>query len=224
MNRRAASLGARVLQECIWIGGNAIYRSWFRLSCRGREHLPRKSGYIIAANHVSHLDGPAIAAAQQIHIRRVHSLAARDYFFDSPLKAWICDRCLNMIPFQRQGSFRDCLTQCQQLVAKGDILLVFPEGTRSLSGTLQLFKPGLGLLAVQLGVPIVPAYIQGTFQALPKGTSIPRLYPIQVRFGKTIDPATYEAARSPLDSRQLYRQIVADVHQAVATLRDCPDA
>lgn len=208
----------------MWIGGNILYRSWFQLSCQGREYLPRLQGYIIAANHVSHLDGPAIVAAQSIHIGRVHSLAARDYFFDSPLKAWLCDRCLNMIPFRRQGSFRDCLTQCQQLVAKGDILLVFPEGTRSLAGTLQPFKPGLGLLAVQLGVPIVPAYIQGTYQALPKGKLIPRPHPIRVSFGKPIDPAAYEEARTLLDSRQLYRQIVADVRRAVADLRDCPGA
>ena len=184
------------------------------------EHLPRDGGYIIAANHASHLDGPAAIAAQQIHLKRVHSLAAQDYFFDHPVKAWFCQYGLNMIPFRRRGSFHDCLPICQQLLAKQDILLVFPEGTRSPSGSLQPFKLGLGMLAIQLNARIVPAYIQGTYQALPKGTRIPHRYPIQVRFGPPIVPSTYEHQKSQLDARQLYREIVADVSSAIAALRD----
>jgi long-chain acyl-CoA synthetase len=88
----------RAIQELIWLTGTGIYQHWFELECRGQENLPQQGGYIIAANHTSHLDAPAIIAAHGQHLNFIYSLAAQDYFFDHPIKSWICHNWLNMIP------------------------------------------------------------------------------------------------------------------------------
>ena len=121
-------------RELIWLGGKVIYQKWFNLKCCGRENLPQNQGYIIAANHTSHLDAPAIIAACGQHLNQVYSLAAQDYFFNNSVKSWLCQNWLNMIPFKRRGKFLDCLPACQEVIEQKKSILFFPEGTRSING------------------------------------------------------------------------------------------
>lgn len=210
------------LQSCIWHSGKLMLTTGFHLRCQGREHLPEQQPYLIAANHVSHLDGPAIIAAHGKPLTTIYSLAARDYFFDHPLKGWLYANLFNLIPCKRRGSFRDCLPICQAIMAQNKTILIFPEGTRSLTGDLQIFKSGLGFLALELGVPIVPAYISGSYQALPKGCYFPRRHPIHVTFGKPLDIRTYSAREGQLNNRHSYQKIVDDVHCAIEHLQNQP--
>ena len=96
-------------------------------------------------------------------------------------------------------------------------MLIFPEGTRSRTGRIQEFKPGIGLIAAESGVPIVPVYIQGAYRAMPPGASFPRSRPIEVFFGPAIDVnAPDHSAQASRD--ELYRRIATEVHQAVVNL------
>ncbi|MEM9483929.1 MAG: lysophospholipid acyltransferase family protein [Cyanobacteria bacterium P01_F01_bin.116] len=210
----------RSVQDLIWLGGTVLYKGWFNLKCAGLEHLPQDRGYIIAANHISHLDGPAIVAAQGKHMSQVHSLAAKDYFFNSPVKSWFCQNFLNMIPFSRRGKFLDCLCLCQAALAQKKAILFFPEGTRSKTGSLQPLKLGLGKLVMTLKVPVVPTYIYGSYQALPKGTWRPKKHPIHIRFGAPLDFSRYWQQQSLTDNRQVYRAIVDDVSSSILNLKD----
>lgn len=210
---------ARAIQELIWLTGTAIYQHWFELECRGQENLPQQGGYIIAANHTSHLDAPAIIAAHGQHLNFIYSLAAQDYFFDHPMKSWICHHWLNMIPFKRQGKFLDCLPACQEIIRQHKSILFFPEGTRSATGTLQPFKLGLGMLAVKLNVPIVPTLVQGTYRALPKGKYLPKRYPIRVTFGSPVKCDRYLLTHNLGNERQIYREIVNAVALEVQNLQ-----
>ncbi|NET38294.1 MAG: 1-acyl-sn-glycerol-3-phosphate acyltransferase [Cyanothece sp. SIO1E1] len=207
------------IQALIWVSGTLIYKYWFQLDCQGLENLPRDRGYIIAANHTSHLDGPAIVAAQGQPHNHVYSLAAADYFFNHPSKGWICRNCFNMVPFKRRGKFLNCLPTCQDLIAHKKCILFFPEGTRSLTGELQPLKLGLGRLVLSLNVLVVPAYIQGTYEALPKGQYFPKRHPIQVSFGPPLDFTHYQAQPHELGQHhQIYRDIVNDVYRAIQHL------
>ncbi|NES18230.1 MAG: 1-acyl-sn-glycerol-3-phosphate acyltransferase [Symploca sp. SIO3E6] len=208
----------KAVQEVIWLSGTAIYKHWLQLECQGLEHLPQDRGYIIAANHNSHLDGPAVIAAQGQHISQVYSLAAKDYFFNHPTKAWLCQNFLNMIPFKRKGKFLDCVPTCQQVIAQKKSILLFPEGTRSVTGKLQPLKPGLGILVMKLHAPVVPAYIQGTYQALPKGKYFPKKYPIRVSFGPPLEFNHYWEQQDGVDNHQVYRAIVNDVSVGIQEL------
>lgn len=167
-----------------------FYQQYLRLEVHGREHLPASGAYIIAANHQSHLDAPAILTALGADSRRLHVVAASDYFFDTPWKGGFFAELLNAIPFDRLGDFEAGMDLCRVALRSGDPLLIFPEGTRSPDGLLQPFKAGLGQLALSLDVPIVPARIDGTHAALPKGATLPRRRRVRVTFGAPVDPAS----------------------------------
>ena len=149
-----------------------LYQNYFDLELANPERLPHGTSYIIAANHASHLDSGAIISALGTALglreaRKLHVLGARDYFFDSPVKSWFFSTFLNVVPIEREETSLSGLRMVQSILSQGEPILIFPEGTRSRTGQLQGFKPGLGLLARELNVPIVPAYIGGTREALP---------------------------------------------------------
>jgi len=103
----------------------------------------------------------------------------------------------------------------------GRSLLIFPEGTRSRTGALQPFRAGVGVLAVELGIPIVPTAIEGTFEALPVGRVLPRRHPLRVTFGPPIVPAPAGGGEGEGDDRRpyaRYRDVVDRVRAAIADL------
>ena len=104
------------------------------------------------------------------------------------MKAWFVSQCLNALPFDRTENSLQSLRVAQEALLRHENLLIYPEGTRSLNGELQPFKPGLGLLAYEAGVPVVPAHVSGTYEALPKGKSLPRKSKVRVVFGEPVAP------------------------------------
>ncbi len=196
-----------------------IYRSYFRLTAVG-SRIPRGGAYVLAANHSSHLDtGAVIAALGSIlgvgETRRLHVLGARDYFFDHPLKGWFFGSFLNVVPIEREETSLAGLRLARSILKSGEPVLIYPEGTRSRNGQLGNFKPGLGLIAADLEVPIVPVRILGTHTALPPGRTFPRPQPIRVIFGSPIRVATREADQ-PADL--MYRRLAAEVRTAIEEL------
>ena len=211
-----------ILQTGIEQGGKYLLSEWFQLTAGGTQMLP-KPPYILASNHTSHLDGPAIIAAHPHPLSEIYSLAAQDYFFDHPVKSFCVRTLFNLVPFNRQNCFHDCLPLCRQLVEQGNILLMFPEGTRSSNGQLQPFKRGLGFLAHTLSIPIIPVCVIGSYQALPKGNrQRPNPHPIQVQFGQPIFPSSDLAVKAG-NRRQYYSAMVEDVRCAIAQLQSVPE-
>ena len=168
----------------------AIYRGYFSIKRNGLENLPREQPYIIAANHSSHLDTLAVMTVLGAESKRLRVLAAKDYWFSTRFKSWFSGELLKFVPFDRHANFLQGLRISQEVLKQNECLLIYPEGTRSVTGELQPFKPGLGLLAYETGSPIIPTYINGTYHALPKGRSLPRKSRIQVTFGKPIVPSS----------------------------------
>jgi long-chain acyl-CoA synthetase len=139
---------------------------------------------LLAANHTSHLDTPCLLAALPAALRRRTVVAAAaDYFFRNPLLGVAVAASINAFPFPRQGQSAAALRACRQLSAAGWSLLLFPEGTRSPDGRLGVFRPGIGRLAVDLGVPVVPVRLDGLARVLPKGRHWPRRGRARVSFG-----------------------------------------
>ena len=142
---------------------------------------------IYAPNHASHLDAPAVLAAMTERVRRRSSVAAAaDYFFENRWLGGLVALLLNAFPFSRTGAVRSTLEHCGELLDDGWSIVVFPEGTRSATGEIGSFRPGMGLMAVELGVPVVPVRVRGTFGALPKGRGMPRRSPLRVTFGRPL--------------------------------------
>ena len=173
-----------------------LYKRYFSLECQGLEHIPQGKPYIIMPNHTSHLDTLTVITALGVKAYRLWTLAARDYWFATRLQGWFARTCLNALPIEREGNFTEFLRDLRaanEVMVQNNGLLIFPEGTRSLNGDLQPFQPGvLSLLIYGPSVPVIPAYIEGTYHALPKGQNLPKKHPVRIAFG---EPLTF-----PLES------------------------
>ena len=206
--------------KLIRFGIRTIFRRRYSLRCVGLEHIPIGAPYIIASNHSSHLDTPAIITALGSESRKLRPLSARDYFYNSRMKAWFVSQCLNALPFDRTESSLQGLRVAQEALLRHENLLIYPEGTRSLNGELQPFKPGLGLLAYEAGVSVVPAHVRGTYEALPKGKSLPRKSKVLVVFGEPVAPGFPEDSTVQTSKRAIYRKITDEVRTRIEQLRD----
>ncbi len=200
----------------------AIYRCYFSIKCTGLENLPRDQPYIIAANHSSHLDTLAVMTVLGSESKRLRVLAAKDYWFSTRFKSWFSGELLKFVPFDRHANFLQGLRISQEVLKQNECLLIYPEGTRSVTGELQPFKPGLGLLAYETGSPIIPVYINGTYHALPKGRNLPRKSRVQVIFGKPIAPPSgHEVGETEAVSgleQETYRKLTDTVKSEIEAL------
>ena len=142
----------------------------------GHENLRTNRSLVIVANHCSHIDTLCLLAALSLRkLHRAFPAAASDYFFQSVPRLWAAAILVNALPFARQARVRQSLSLCRELLANpGTILIIFPEGTRSTTGDVGEFKSGIGALVAGRDVAVAPCFIDGSFQAWPKGKRFPR--------------------------------------------------
>ena len=143
-----------------------------------------KPPFLLAANHSSHLDTPAILLALPPRLRRRTLVAAAaDYFFDEAWKGALVALTVGAIAVERERPPRQSVKLVRRLLNEGWNLVVFPEGGRSADGRLHKGKRGIAHLAAAAGVPVVPVGVVGTFAALPAGYHWPRKAQVVVHFG-----------------------------------------
>lgn len=172
----ASDVLIRCLRTLGALSFRAFLHSYLRLKIVGREHLPKAGSFVLVANHASHLDALCLLSALPFHrLGRAYSAAAQDYFFRSFPREVMAAIFLNAIPFARRTHTRQSLDLCRRLLAQsGNILILFPEGTRTLSGRVGEFRDGVGFLVAGTDIPVIPCALQGAFTAWPKGARFPR--------------------------------------------------
>jgi long-chain acyl-CoA synthetase len=168
--RPLVSLGRRALRG----GMRALYERVLETDIYGGANVPPFGGYIVAANHASHLDTGLVKYALGEQGEALVALGAKDYFFDDPVRRMYFENFTNVVPMERHGSLRESLRLAGEVIRDGYILLIFPEGTRSETGMMADFKPSLAYLALTNRCGILPMYLQGTHDAMPKGRYLPR--------------------------------------------------
>lgn len=161
---------------------------WNRLKIYGRENLPERPSFVLAANHLSHLDVMVLGAMLPLRWRDcLFPLGAQDVFFERLPIAGFVATVLNGLPVRRRGVTGHALEELRQrMVAEPRVYILFPEGTRSRDRVMNKFKPGIGMLVAGTPVPVVPCHLQGTFEATPPNSWLVRPRPIRVRIGKPI--------------------------------------
>jgi 1-acyl-sn-glycerol-3-phosphate acyltransferase len=153
---------------------------WFDLRVEGLEHVPSRGPYIVAANHHNYLDGVVLAVALP---RPVAFLVMPRVWRATPLHP-LLHRQLGSILLNLNGLDVGALRRALHALEDGRVVGIFPEGPFSVNGRLERGQPGVGLLALRAGVPVVPAGIHGTYEALVgRRGYIPRRYPLGVTFG-----------------------------------------
>lgn len=202
---RATSRGVNPL--VYWLARAVLqpfFHAWFRLSRIGREHIPAEGGFIIAANHRSFLDPFVIG----IMVRRpIYFVAKRELFTRRPV-AWFLS-CLGAFPINRGLADEDAMGTARVLLERGEGVLIFPEGTRVRPGAIGSPKRGVGRLALETGVPVIPLAIIGT-ESVRRGWRV-RPHKVRVRAGK---PLTFPRVEAP--SAELAAAVTARIWPCVA--------
>ena len=189
-------------------------RRRFDFQVQGDEVFQRVSQFILITNHTSHLDTICLLAVlPSVQRNRCYSAAAEDYFYTHIFKEQIARLLANTFPFRRHEDARRSLEACARILARGDSLIFFPEGTRSRTGELQRFRKGIGLLVQGKSYPVIPAYLHGTYEALAKGRLRPRKAEVRLRIGP---PEYFNGAQMEETSAI---EIVNYLHDRVQSLR-----
>ncbi|MBI3455115.1 MAG: 1-acyl-sn-glycerol-3-phosphate acyltransferase [Candidatus Rokubacteria bacterium] len=189
-------------------------RLLFRLRVFGAGNVPREGPVLLAANHMSLLDPPVVAAGAP---RPLHFMAKAELFRIPLLRTLI--RWLNAYPVAREGADAGALRHALLLLREGKALLVFPEGTRGAEGTLRPGRPGVGMLAALSEAPVVPVYIRGTGHVLPREATRPRRARITVAFGP---PFRFSRTRGKHRYQEISDQIMAAIGRLKAELDGAP--
>jgi long-chain acyl-CoA synthetase len=184
----------------------------FHLSVSGMEKLPSKSPYIISSNHQSFLDPVILGAVLPWPIfRNLFSVGTSEIFgagFMRRLAHWlrviVVDPDANLVPAMRAGAFG---------LRHGRILILYPEGERSIDGTPKTFKKGVAILSLHLQTPIVPVAIEGFHEAWPRGKSFQKFTPLKIQFGDPIYPPPESEA-----SEAAYEKLTAELRSRVVEM------
>ena len=187
-----------------WIG-----RIFFALSVEGEEHIPQSGPVILAPNHVSYLDPVVVGSCVR---RRVHFMAKKE-LFRNPLIGWFL-RGLQAYPVTRERVDPSTLKRTLSLLAAGQVILMFPEGTRGDGRALAPAKPGIAVIAARTGAAVVPVFHWGTEKVLPRGSRRVRWAPLRVRFG-----APLRLDRDCTTDRNALEAFGGRLMEAIAALR-----
>jgi 1-acyl-sn-glycerol-3-phosphate acyltransferase len=148
------------------------------MKVEGADNVPRQGGFILASNHASYLD-PVILG---ISCPRSLDYMARDTLFRNKAFAWILKQ-VHVFPIKRSAAYLGAIKEALRRVKNGGGLVLFPEGTRSTDGSLGQGLEGVGFLARKSGAPVIPVYVEGTLNAMPKGANSIKFTRLSVMFG-----------------------------------------
>jgi 1-acyl-sn-glycerol-3-phosphate acyltransferase len=196
-----------LLWKTLWVPARILTSTLFDIKVYGRHHVPMEGGVLLAANHQSYLD-PVLVGVQ---LGRPLSYMAKADLFENPALAWLI-RSLEAFPVRRgEGDKAAIETTIRELQA-GKMLLIFPEGTRTLDGQIRQMERGIALVIRRAKVPVLPAVIDGSYEAW-NGRKIFRPWPIAVCYGPAMD-------FSGMDRERITRGVEAQLRGMFDALRE----
>ncbi|MCY3741460.1 MAG: lysophospholipid acyltransferase family protein [Candidatus Poribacteria bacterium] len=190
---------------------NIFCKTVGRLEARGLHHIPREGGVLFVANHVSFLDPVIVGAAAS---REIHFMA-RSNAFDLPGLGKLIS-IYNAYPVNRGAADLGALRKTISLLQDGNAVLMFPEGTRSVDGTLGKAHDGACFIADRADVPTIPVFHRGAERILPRNSKRLRRSKLTVIFGQPLEPI----AKDFETRREKYQQMGNQMMGAIADLRD----
>jgi 1-acyl-sn-glycerol-3-phosphate acyltransferase len=204
-----------------WFLKRVILGPWLRLVYRpwaeGLEHIPAQGAAIVASNHLSFSDSLFMPLVVP---RRVTFLAKSDYFTGSGVKGWLTRvffRGVGQVPIDRSGgkASEAAIRAGLRVLRRGDLLGIYPEGTRSPDGRLYRGKTGVARMALEAKVPVIPVAMIDTDKMQPPGRLIPKVMRPGVRFGKPMDFSRYDGME---EDRYVLRSVTDEIVYALMEL------
>ncbi|MFC5955092.1 lysophospholipid acyltransferase family protein [Streptomyces pratens] len=194
-----------------------LLRLVFRPRIEGLEHVPSSGAAIVAGNHLSFSDHFLLPTILK---RRITFLAKAEYFTGPGIKGRLTAfffHSAGQIPVDRSGkeAGQAAIREGLGVLGKGELLGIYPEGTRSHDGRLYKGKVGVAVMALKAGIPVIPCAMIGTFEAQPPGKIVPHIHPVVIRFGNPLDFSRYEGME---EERAVLRAITDEIMYAVLKL------
>ena len=189
----------------------SFFGAFGQLESQGNEHIPRKGGVLLLSNHLSYIDPPLIGT---VATREIYYMARDDVFRIPGLNKLIVT--LNAFPVRRGAADLAALRHTLSLLKKGKVVLIFPEGTRSVDGTLAEAYAGVSFIVHRAKVPTIPVFLKGSEYMLPRNAKC--FYPakLSVTFGPPINFAEVQGVKN---KRELYRCMGEIIMKAIGDLR-----
>jgi 1-acyl-sn-glycerol-3-phosphate acyltransferase len=196
-----------------------LLRLVFRPRIEGLENVPDSGPAIVAGNHLSFSDHFLMPAMLR---RRITFLAKAEYFTGPGLKGRLTAfffRSAGQIPVDRSGkeAGQAAIREGLKVLRRGELLGIYPEGTRSHDGRLYKGKVGVAVMALKAGVPVVPCAMIGTFEAQPPGKVIPNVHPVTIRFGRPLDFSRYAGMEQ---QKAILRAVTDEIMYAILALSE----
>jgi 1-acyl-sn-glycerol-3-phosphate acyltransferase len=200
-----------------------LWYEFFRVLCRvlgvaifhirvfGREHVPKHGGVLVVSNHQSHLDPILVGLACD---RRLNYVARDTLFGFAPFR-WLINS-FDAIPIDREGIGLGGLKESLRRLKDGEMLLIFPEGTRTRDGEVGQLKPGFLALARRAKVPLLPVGLDGSYESWPRRNLLPQPAVIQIRFAAPLAPEIM----SGMSDEQLLSEVNCRIRQSHALMRE----
>jgi 1-acyl-sn-glycerol-3-phosphate acyltransferase len=187
-----------------------ILRTLFRPWVEGGEHIPTEGPAILASNHLSFSDSIFLPLVVP---RRITFLAKADYFTGKGIKGKLTKGFfagVGQVPIDRSGgeASERALSTGKRILAEGNLLGLYPEGTRSPDGRLYRGKTGVARMALEAGVPVIPCAMVNTYDIQPPGKVLPKVMPVVIRIGRPLDFSRYAGME---DDRFVLRSMTDEI-------------
>ena len=200
-----------------WIALGPVLRLIFRPQASGVEHVPEEGSAILASNHLSYTDWMFMPLTLT---RRVTFVAKAEYFTTPGLKGWFQKKFFSgagQVPIDRGGAnaAEGALRSAKDILARGELFGIYPEGTRSHDGKLYRGKTGVARLALETGAPVVPVAVVGTDVVAPPGKKFGSVTRPIVRFGAPLDFSRYEGMEN---DRYILRSVTDEIMYEIMRL------
>ncbi len=191
-----------------------LFRDLFKLQVEGLDRLPKSGPFILSPNHQSFLDGPAVIACLPWRIMRETFYVGTSEIFGSRIMRRLAEL-IRLIPIDPDANLVPAMRAGAYGLRQGRVLVLFPEGERSIDGLPKTFKKGAAILAIHTHCPVVPVALEGFFEAWPRGEKFRRLSQLKVRF---LDPV-YPSALGPNPEAQ-YAEMTTEIRRRVVEAYD----
>ncbi|AYG84276.1 1-acyl-sn-glycerol-3-phosphate acyltransferase [Streptomyces hundungensis] len=194
-----------------------LLRVLFRPRLEGLEHVPEEGAAIVAGNHLSFSDHFLMPVMLK---RRITFLAKQEYFTGPGIKGRLTAaffRAVGQIPVDRSGkeAGKAAIREGLGVLARDELLGIYPEGTRSPDGKLYKGKVGVAVMAIRGKVPVIPCAMVGTFEIQPPGQVVPKIRRVSIRFGEPLDFSRYEGME---DEKAILRAVTDEIMYKVMEL------
>jgi long-chain acyl-CoA synthetase len=211
---RITILGMQLFAEILRL----VFRVIWRLKVCGTENIPRMGKCILCVNHSSYLDAFIVEASMPESLRKGLFFVGFKAYFEQPFIKNII-KCIRVISIDPGMYFVEAMQASSYVLRNDKMVCIFPEAQRTIDGNVKEFKKGVGILAKELSVPLVPVFITGSYESWPRTKSLPRPYPIKITFGRPFDFDALKKGGLKLGAKDEYEAIAAGIREEVIKLK-----